>query len=199
MNIILDKKLIDEMDLSSISHYLDWTPLAQKYFLSDAGQEHYKLLAYLSHQINGEISDVGTFNGASALALSLNEQSFIYTYDIVRCIPEQEGLNTPLTRKNIKMYVASGQACIAKIAQSKMIVLDVDPHDGFQEDDILQKLIRRDYQGIVIVDDIHLNKEMKSLWDNVPQHLKKIDVTHLGHHSGTGIIIFNSQNIDVSL
>lgn len=199
MNIVLDKKAIDEVDLSTVAHYLDWNPLAKKYFLSDAGQEHYKLLAFLSGKINGEISDVGTFNGASALALSHNEGSFIYTYDIVRCIPEQESLQTPLTRKNIKMYVASGQACMSKIVQSKMIVVDVDPHDGFQENDILQKLIGRDYQGIVVVDDIHLNKEMKQLWDNIPLNLKKIDVTHLGHHSGTGIIIFNPQNIDVSL
>jgi hypothetical protein len=97
------------------------------------------------------------------------------------------------------MYVASGQACIAKIIQSKMIILDVDPHDGFQEKDFLQKLIERNYQGIVVVDDIHLNIEMKQFWDNIPLNIKKVDVTHLGHHSGTGIIVFDPQNIDVSL
>jgi hypothetical protein len=203
--IPLNKHAIDQVDLGPLGHYLDWNPKAKAFFLADAGQEHYKLLAYLSQQIHGEVADIGTLFGASALALSSNEESRILTIDIVRCIPQQDSnspqsqLITPLSRANIKMLVASGQAVIPKIAQCNLVVLDVDPHDGIKEADFINRLINHQFKGILVADDIFLNKGMKHFWDNVPGHLKKLDVTHLGHSSGTGIIVFDPLHLDVCL
>jgi hypothetical protein len=199
MNIPLDTTAISNIDLGDLSQYLNWNPTAKEYFLSNAGQEHYQLIAYLSQQISGEVADVGTLFGASALALSINDKSLVYTFDIVRCIPDGNDLKTPLSRPNIKFYVAKGQAVIAKLAQCKLVILDVDPHDGNQETDIVNRLINHDFKGLLVVDDIHLNKGMKHFWDNIPTTLKKVDVTHIGHNTGTGIIIFDPSFIDVCM
>jgi predicted O-methyltransferase YrrM len=44
-----------------------------------------------------------------------------------------------------------------------LILLDIDPHDGIQEAKFLDILRRIQYQGIVIMDDIHLNPAMDDL------------------------------------
>jgi hypothetical protein len=207
MQIIpLDKTAIDNTDLGHLAHHLDWNPQAKQYFLADAGQEHYKLLAYLSKHIPGDLFDIGTYFGASALALSTNEASKVFTFDVVRCIPEANPQNpstaslvTPLSRPNIKMYVASGQSVIPKIAKSPFVCLDVDPHDGLQETDFVERLVRHNYRGLLLLDDINVNKNMRMFWENLPSNLKKLDATHLGHHSGTGIVVFDPTFIDVSL
>jgi hypothetical protein len=205
-SIPLHKEAIDKIDLSPLTHHLSWNPQAKQFFLGDAGQEHYKLLAYLSQHIAGEVFDIGTLFGASALALSINDNSKVLTFDRTRFIPEVDPQNpataslvTPLSRPNIKMYVASGQAVIPRIAQSPLVVLDVDPHDGFQETDFVERLVRHDFKGILVVNDINLNKEMRWFWENIPHQLKKLDATHLGHHTGTGIIVFDPSFIDVCL
>lgn len=48
----------------------------------DAGKEHYKLLAYLSHKIIGLIIELGTHYGTSSMALAENPSNIIITYDI---------------------------------------------------------------------------------------------------------------------
>jgi hypothetical protein len=204
--IPLNKEAIDNVDLGSLAQYLNWNPQAKQYFLGDAGQEHYKLLSYISQHINGEVFDIGTLFGGSALALSINDKSKVITLDRTRFIPETDPQNpatasliTPLSRPNIKMYVASGQAVIPQIAQAPLVVLDVDPHDGFQETDFIERLVRHDFKGILVVDDINLNKDMRTFWHNIPHNLKKLDVTHLGHHTGTGILVFDPSFIDVCL
>ncbi len=200
--ITLDKDAIQEIDLTPLSHHLDWKPEAKGFFLSDAGREHYKLLAYLSKYVSGDIVDIGTYWGASALALSYNDDVRVLTFDIVRNIPQFDPkipITTPLSRNNIKMYVASGQSVIAKISKCQFACLDIDPHDGIRETDFVNRLINHDFKGILLVDDINVNKEMRLFWENLPSNLKKLDVTHLGHASGTGIIVFDPSFIDVTL
>jgi predicted O-methyltransferase YrrM len=48
-----------------------------------AGREHYKLLAYLSKNINGLIVELGTHCGTSSMALAENGSNVIITYDVV--------------------------------------------------------------------------------------------------------------------
>jgi hypothetical protein len=199
MKIPLNKSEIDKIDLTHLGEYLDWVPQGKQYFLDVAGKEHYKLLAYLSNVIGGDVADIGTYFGASALALSYNEKSKVFTFDIKKYIPEQDGLKTPLTRNNVKMYVTSGQAVISRIAQCNLVVLDVDPHDGFQEQDILNKLIAYNFKGLLVIDDIKLNKHMVHFWNSLPTQLKKYDISHFGHHSGTGLVVFDANTFDVDV
>ena len=65
-------------------------------------------------------------------------------------------------------------------------------HDGKFENAFYQ-LIRHDYKGILIVDDIHYNAEMERFWSKITEH--KEDITEIGHYSGTGIVYFNDKNV----
>ena len=55
-----------------------------RYFFDDVGQEHYKLLKYISSQLKdgSNVFDIGTSTGLSALALSSNPNIIVHTYDI---------------------------------------------------------------------------------------------------------------------
>ena len=72
--INLSKESIDKIDLSIFIQYIDWNVRFKQYFLKNAGEEMYKLLAYLSSKVHkNNIIDIGTLNGYSALALASNE------------------------------------------------------------------------------------------------------------------------------
>ena len=45
------------------------------------------------------------------------------------------------------------------------------------------------YLGVLILDDIHLNKEMKFFWENINED--KLDISVFGHSSGTGVVFLN--------
>jgi hypothetical protein len=60
-----------------------------------------------------------------------------------------------------------------------------------------QVLMSSGYKGVVLADDIRLNDKMRAFWQWVP--LKKFDVTHYGHHSGTGVIVFDAAVCDVAV
>jgi hypothetical protein len=63
-------------------------------------------------------------------------------------------------------------------------------------------LKQNDYKGIIIYDDIYLKKghavdgfdtttnDMVEFWNKIPNEYK-IDLTHVGHWSGTGLVSFN--------
>jgi hypothetical protein len=39
-----------------------------------------------------------------------------------------------------------------------------------------------------MLDDIHLNDDMKLFWNNITE--EKYDLTSIGHWSGTGLVVF---------
>lgn len=199
MIIELSKDKINEMDLSSLISFFDFKPDFQKYIKEKCGEEHYKLLAYISQQLKVEnkVSDVGTYYGASALALAFNPNVEVVTYDIVNCFPRDINIKTAIHKDNIRMKVMSGLDDIALISKSDIIMLDIDPHDGIAEEEFIKKLVDVDYKGVVICDDIKLNDGMRKFWDGVPVGIKKIDLTELGHWSGTGALVFDASNIDI--
>ena len=59
---------------------------------------------------------------------------------------------------------------------------------GALEMEIYNFLSINGYKGITMWDDIHLNNDMKMFWDSA-RH-KKYDLTHLGHSTGTGLMVF---------
>ena len=82
-----------------------------------------------------------------------------------------------------------------------LLFLDVDPHDGLQEINIIQALLTIGYTGIIVCDDIHLNEQMEDWWSvKMPTffpQLKQVDLTKYGHWSGTGAIVFDSSKYDI--
>lgn len=199
MHIVITKQDIDKVDLSHLAHFLQWNPVYQKYFVEEAGKEPYKLIAFLSKAISGISVDMGTLYGSSALALSYNEQTQVLTLDNKRQIPDAQDLVTPLNRPNIKMIVASCQAVLPHAAKADLILLDIDVSLTTEIKKIINELLYFKFRGILVLDNINLTDEMKQLWVNVPNNLKKIDATSLGHHTGTGIIVFDPTHIDITI
>ena len=99
--------------------------------------------------------------------------------------------------KNVTRVLHVELERIAEIASADLVLLDVSPHDGDKEQKFFDELRRRSFEGILILDDIYwkLDKGMTSFWESIT--LKKIDVTAIGHYTGTGIVVFNPDKWDV--
>ena len=177
------KEIIESIDLSFAA---DICIAAKDDLLSNCSTEAYKLYAYLSSQYdNITILDVGTYNGNSALALSYNEKNNVISYDIAEFGASNIPKNNIIWK--IKDFRDDKSIDFDKV---KIILIDVDPHDGKQEVEMIDFLRRVKWSGILLFDDIHLNDDMKKIWNIFPEHIR-IDLTEVGHHSGTGMVIFN--------
>lgn len=206
--IIIDDKVDDE-DLSHLYDFVEWHDIGRDYLLKPAGLEHYKLLSYISKQLpaGSSIVDIGTYFGASALALSTNPEVKVITYDLYYWLPightvEKDGVLTienrgksVIDKDNIFYRVYNCLKEPEELKNASVIMLDVDPHDGRQEIEIMEKLISIGYKGIVICDDIHLSEDMLKFWKWIKR--KKINVTPVAHSTGTGIVVFDPTHIDV--
>ena len=156
----------------------------QKYYTDKSSREHYRLLTYLSNQFNNEVFlDIGTLKGCSALALSTNQTNNVHSFNLFEQRELSEGIN------NIEFYIDNiiNGKYDSLILKSKLILLDTF-HDGTFEKIFYEYLKRISYVGTLILDDIHLNNEMKFFWDNIEKN--KFDVTNIGHDTGTGVVIF---------
>lgn len=160
----------------------------RNYFLDEPGREHYKLLAYFSSQFNNvNLLDIGSYKGCSALALAYNLTNKVHSFDIgnftnLRNVPE-----------NIKFYVGDVTSIeyIDLIKSSPFIILDT-AHDGIFERHFHSHLQNLNWNGVLFLDDIYLNDEMKMYWNEIQE--LKFDVSEYGHWSGTGLVYFGDYN-----
>lgn len=191
--------------------YVDWHPNAR--FFSAPSGEHYKLLATIAAQLSGaRIVDIGTYLGHSAMALASRAQELgntVDTYDVQDCLFVDDAANASNGKRRpercardhpaVRQLIRNASDDIADIAASaRIVLLDVTPHDGVQERAMIADLVKHGFRGVLILDDVKLNKDMEALWAWVPAP-KKIDATDLGHWSGTGIAVFDPAWIDVEL
>jgi hypothetical protein len=166
-------------------------------FFSSPGKEHYKLLSFFSTLFNNSnIIDIGTHLGHSSLALSYNKSNTIYTFDTVDKI--RPGIKNT---ENIKFCMDNlfDKNIFNKwkdvILSCPFIFLDVNPHNGTMETEIIGYLKEINYDGFIICDDIWYFKEMRdNFWYKIEDKYR-YDLTNLGHWSGTGIITFNKDII----
>ena len=158
--------------------------------------EQYKLLAHIANQIRpgAIVWDVGTFAGLSALALSTNERISVHSYDLVDHIKFSPSIKDILHITHKIRNCLDDIDCVKDIP---LIVLDIDPHDGVAEMNLYYRLKEAGFRGLLFCDDIHLNHGMNTFWNFVTH--KKIDLTDLGHRTGSGIIIFDESFIDAKL
>ena len=155
--------------------------------------EHYRLLVYISKIFNGEIIiDAGTCQGHSCLSLAQNPNNKIITYDIMRNPHLCDIDNLPnVTRKILDINNETDEI----IKSAKLILLDIDPHDGVQETRFYSRLKEINYKGYVIIDDFKLNPPMIDFWNSVTHD--KYDLSDLAHWSGTGIINMGMGKIEI--
>jgi len=183
--IELNREEIEAMDMSYAKKLAF---KGQENFDAKPGKEAYRLYAYLSKTFNYKtILDIGTRFGNSALALSKNGRNKVISYNIV-----EEGASE-IVKKNIiwKIIDFRSDDTIdwAKVA---LILIDVDPHNGKLERQMLDHLSNIGWSGNIIIDNIRKSSSMSAFWTSLPDEKKK-DITEFGHGTGTGILEFNKQ------
>ena len=192
-NIVLDMNasVLNAIDMNAYKQYVSWTKTGD-YFDKTAGSELYRLLAHLARQMpaGSTLVNIGTYCGLSALALAMNEACDVMTYEVYDQIPESsEDVKTIRDVGNITYKLQDALTDQAVLTAAKIIVIDDDPHDGVQEAEFMTALRGMGYQGLVVLDDIRLNDQMKTFWTNIPE--RKYDLTQYGHWSGTGVVCFS--------
>ena len=183
--IRIDKDAVRALDVSALEEQSinpnDWLT---------AGQSEYRLYAWLSSQFeNTTILDVGTRTGGSALALSYNDKNQVISYDLV-----EQGASSAIKKENITFKIQDFREDETLDWDNiSIIMIDVDPHDGVQEVEMMEFLNEKGWKGIMLLDDIGPGwPEVQDMWDAIEE--PKIDATPVGHMSGTGLVNFGSKH-----
>ena len=188
-------------------------------FYEKCGKDHYKTLAYLSTLFNNEvILDIGTFQGGSALALSYNKNNKVTSVDIKYQVetnidlPNIEFLqgdilsNNLINPKTTTSIPTSGLLDFEdptsvkgpELIQSASLILYDTVHNGIVEKEFHDYLIKINWKGICIWDDIKFrwNKEirqgMQDFWNSIDDN-NKIDITKYAHWTGTGLVWYGNK------
>lgn len=175
----------------NISKYAPMLCGDHEYFLWSPGRAHYRLMAYLSTCIdNGLIIEVGTRFGSSAMCLSYNPTNKVETYDLIDYINGR--IKIPNLEFKLENLLESEEK-LSHLLKADLIFLDVDPHDGIKEKIVSDFLIKENYKGIMICDDIHATRfpELIKWYNNLD--LKKYDLTELAAPQGLGLIDFGNN------
>lgn len=161
----------------------------RKYLLSAPGLEHYALLEWLGCRFAGStVLDFGTYTGASALALAASGKADVVTVDCHKktSFLWQQVSNIKYIHDDIVDWLRTDEAAdMVKVAP--LIMLDLT-RDGWTERAVYAQLERLGFVGILLLDDINLNDQMRRFWDDVSR--PKLDLSSIGHHTGTGAVLF---------
>jgi|688.fasta_scaffold1247472_1 hypothetical protein len=177
------KEKIEKIDLSELGMFVN-NEEHRGYFLSNAGTEHYKLLAYISTLYNNTILiDIGTNRGCSSLALSYNPNNTVESFDLY----ELKELSFLPNNINYNIDNILSNKYENMIKQSPFIMLDTY-HDGIFEREFYEFLQSINWKGMLLLDDILLNRPMQEFWSDIKH--EKYDISDIGHITGTGIVIF---------
>ena len=183
--IKLDKDAIKSLDISDLAKQSlnsnDWLT---------AGQSEYRLYAWLSTQFNNTtILDVGTRPGGSALALSYNDKNKVISYDLV-----EQGASSGISKDNVEFKIQDfREDDTLDYDNISIIMIDVDPHDGTAEEEMFEYLEDKGWKGLVLLDDIGPQwPEIEDFWNRIT--FPKINVTEVGHMSGTGLVNFDEKH-----
>ncbi len=183
MSIELTEEILSSIDLNDLGTFVAEQEF-KNYFLDAPGKEHYKLLAYFSTQFtNSTLLDIGTYKGCSALALAYNPDNIVHSFDIGNF------RNLYDSPKNIQFHIGyvTDEQYIPLIKQSPFIILDT-AHDGTFERQLHDHLKNIEWNGMLFLDDINLNTEMREYWSSITE--LKFDISPYGHWSGTGLVYF---------
>lgn len=202
--MLISQTALDALDLSQFANRFVNDNDREEFF-GPAGNQHYRMLAWLSTQFYGrELIDIGTHRGSSALALSYSGTNTVHTFDIDDRLA-QEWKMTKWANRDIQFHKenlwdpAVRAAWRDRLLKSAAIFMDIDPHDGPMELEFYQWLKAEGYTGLLVCDDIWYFKGMRdAFWYHVPE-AEKLDATLVGHWSGTGIVHFGIGSVGLKI
>jgi hypothetical protein len=172
---------LNDLDMSDIVSRADSTCETSIYIDKKAGEEHYRLLKWISGQyFDKNLIEVGVYRGFSGLSLCQNCNNNVIGFDIINSIKCKVFPNYFLLIDDYKNYRFVFET-------SPFIFFDA-AHDGKCEHEFFNWIISTKFKGLIIFDDIHLNEEMKEFWHIITRYYHHQDISHIGHHSGTGAI-----------
>lgn len=164
--------------------------------------EHYKLLAGLVSRIQPTtVVEVGTFLGLSALAMkqTLPAGGHVVTFDILswNSFPATCLRKSDFADRRLEQVVGDladpevFRVHAGILAQADLIFLDGPKNQNFERAFLRQlATVRFGAPALLVIDDIHL-WSMRDIWRDIP--FAKLDVTSLGHFSGTGLVRLNPK------
>ncbi len=181
------------LDLSDISSRLKTPPLYPNIWPG----EHYKLLAAFVDLLQPEYAvEIGTYTGLSSLCMKkfLPKKSKLITYDITpwhdfketvfikqdfsdqRLIQFIDNLADPFLFKKHRFYLEN----------ASFIFIDAT-HDGYLEKTLFDLFETLSFKKnpVILLDDIRVWSMLK-MWREIKK--PKLDITSLGHWSGTGLV-----------
>lgn len=189
--IKLNNDILDAISFADIENYIEWSSQKQ-YFSLNSGKEIYKLLGYIGQQFQNEtIICIGTGDGLDALALSINENNKIITYDYQDVI--LNNVESIKMKDNIDIRVEDFMENAEIFLKSTLVYINIHPHDGLEEQVIVDYLIQNKYKGMIILSNTKVTNGMKKLWDSIKD--TKYDITKYGFWGGTGIICLGDYDI----
>ena len=167
-------------------------PADRRYLMDAPGREHYSLLEWLGARFPEKtIIDIGTYRGASAIALAASGRSPVITIDCYNHADDALTYMRGLTRVHDDAVDWLDTEDAAEIVREcPLIMLDV-LHDGWTERHVYRALEEMGFRGILLLDDIYLNDPMKRFWNEIDR--PKLDLTRIGHHTGTGAVLFDGS------
>lgn len=185
MDIVIDKEIIKNIDLSEIRSYV--VNMDGEF---DTGAQPHKFYAYLSTLFNNTtIIEVGTGWGNSALAFSHNPNNNVISYDI-----EDKGAGEITKENTIFKVMDFTQDDSIDWDNVSIVMIDVDPHDAIQEPPMVQYLYDKGWSGILILDDIgEIFANMKEWFQSLGEEKWELD-SEIGHYAGTGLVNFGNEH-----
>lgn len=160
-------------------------------------ENQYKFYKWLGHQTDDQlILDLGTRKGTSAVAFADNRRNMVMTYDNRRYDFKGQWDDRDNLRYEVLDVMALAPECYDNAA---IIHLDLW-HDGDTESRWLETLDRSAFSGILIMDDAFHRKfpKLNTVYLGIPRR-KLILPTDIGHFTGTGIILYGDQEINIVL
>ena len=213
--IKLDRSSVDSFSNSRLDPLKKFTQVKhEKHLMNVAGKEHYTLLHYLTANYGDcrHVVDIGTRFATSALALGATGIK-VRTFDrpestersvaIQRVGSEEEwqkevkeaGVN--ITFHNVNLLTMNYED-FKKYMNTWLIMLDTAHLPDTQpfEREFFRRLLSTGFNGILLLDDIHLNNEMRKWWKEIQNDSKfygyrTFDLTSIGHATGTGMVDFS--------
>lgn len=180
------------------------------------GQEHYALIHWIMFTYGDcrHVVDIGTRYVASSIALSSSGHN-VETFDLPASVERLEAFRSVPEAQWKERYAATGAG---KISFNNLDLITI-PEDEFKrffntwlvmldtahlpdtvpfERELMVRIHQIGFKGIMVLDDIHLNSEMRKWWSELLRDQEKfgfkaIDVTSMGHVTGTGLLDFSGR------